>query len=124
MNKLPDLIEELRMLLGRNVTSAGFIRDRAIAELTRLRQIEADAKAAGQITRDGKSAGIGAKVWHPKHGIICGFVEVDGDSNTVAAFRRGFWDGFGERPEGWNDYPVSDCYSTPEAAEAAREEKA
>jgi hypothetical protein len=115
VNKLPDLIEELRMLLGRNVTSAGFIRDRAIAELTRLRQIEADAKAAGQITRDGKFARLGMKVWHPKHAkpSEC-FIEHPEDGFSIEI----------EEGEKFFYCPVSDCYSTREAAEAAREEKA
>lgn len=57
MNELPDLIEELRMLLGRNVTSAGHIRDRAIAEITRLRKLEAECKAAGFVTPEGEVIG-------------------------------------------------------------------
>ncbi len=120
---LIEMTDDVFRLMERGFWACKDMDDPA-ARIAELLQIEADARKAGQITKDGKFAGIGAKVWHPKHGIICGFVEVDGDSNTVAAFRRGFWDGFGERPEGWNDYPVSDCYSTPEAAEAAREEKA
>jgi hypothetical protein len=85
------------------------------AELARLRKIEADAKAAGQITRDGKFARLGMKVWHPKHAkpSEC-FIEHPEDGFSIEI----------EEGEKFFYCPVSDCYSTREAAEAAREEKA
>lgn len=87
--------------------------ERMVAELAQLRQIEADANAAGQITRDGKFARIGMKVWHPKHAepSEC-FIEHPEDGFTVEI----------EEGEEFFYYPVSDCHSTPEAAEAARKE--
>ena len=136
MNKLPDLIEELRMLLGRNVTSAGFIRDRAIAELTRLRQIEADAKAANLIGPDGKFRELCVDARHPlpllgdgslyvNNGRVWHCVAGHPFRNVCVEGIRIVW-----TSQGWVfefddfDLPLNNCYSTPQPADAAREEKA
>lgn len=118
MNELPDLIEELRMLLGRNVTSAGHIRDRAIAELTRLRKLEAECKAAGFVKPEGEVRKVLGRLWTTEDGCILG-VDYEG-----FLFRE---ESCGDIQRCWPSVCINNIdqdykwYSTPEAARKAGE---
>jgi hypothetical protein len=77
--------------------------DEALAELTRLRALEAAVREAGQLTMDGVFVVDGDDVWHPKHsGQGC----VDLNEGAAEFVDAHF-------------YHVSECYSSPEASQAA-----
>ena len=103
----------------------------AEAEIARLREIESQAKAAGFIGPDGKVrkragplpitadeviASLFTPLWHPleEHE---GYIETEGDEYVVMFSTYHKSDGTTE----WTTYSPDLCYSTPEAAEAARE---
>lgn len=105
--------------------------DGAEAEIARLREIESQAKAAGFIGPDGKVrkrtgplpvtadnviASLFTALWHPfeEHE---GYIETEGDEYVVMFSTYHKSDGTTE----WTTYSPDLCYSTREAAEAARE---
>lgn len=94
-----------------------------VAELARLRKIEADAKAAGQITADGRLITVGMNCYVDMGDIIgCGVLSIDFDDENgpgappVVNLRTEDGDEFA--------IGVERVYSTREAAEAARKEPA
>jgi hypothetical protein len=89
-----------------------------IAELTRLRKIEADARAAGMLTEDGALIVPGMPVWVPGKWPMNG---IDGDAFIVGT-NNGHATVDGWMLSALRSY-VGKPYSTRAAAEAAKKEQ-